>query len=103
MEPIKDLEGIIHSGEHTCTPESCPAGDHYYVTCVDHDRFWKMSGPYLTHDAALADVDMCRKIANEHDGRSWFMGWGTARFGATMTEPGNLNKLGLVKLLDVRA
>lgn len=82
---------------HVCTPETCPEPANYYVTAVDGPSWWKMSGPYSTHSAALADVDKALKLTDKHDrsGRAWFMGWGTARLDST--EPGNLNKAGLME------
>jgi hypothetical protein len=55
-----------------------------------------MAGPYDTHQEALADVGKARNIANEHDGRAWFMGWGTIRDKDDKRTPGNLNKAGLM-------
>lgn len=82
--------------EHNCSPEHCPPNGGYYVTAVDGPSWWKMAGPYQTHAEALADVDRAREIANKHDGRAWFMGWGTAHVKAGAVEPGNLNKAGLI-------
>ena len=84
--------------QHVCTPETCPEPGCYFVTCVESDKFWKMSGPYSTHAAALADVDKALEIANKHDGRAWFMSWGTARFESTVTGIGILNQRGLLEL-----
>jgi hypothetical protein len=54
-----------------------------------------MAGPYPTHAAALADVDRALRIADQHDGRAWFMSWGTARVVDDNYRPdlvGTLNK-----------
>ena len=83
----------LDNGAHTCTPESCPVGN-YYVTAIDGPAWWKMAGPYATHADALADVDKARGIADKHDGRAWFMAWGTARIESTT--PGNLNRANLI-------
>ncbi len=72
----------------------------FYVTAIDSGaggRYYVMSGPYKTHDAALADVEKCRDIAYQHDGRAWFMAWGTARI-VDRGAKGRLNLAGLVKL-----
>lgn len=81
---------------HVCTPESCPEPGSYYVTCVDGKWFWKMSGPYPNHAAAIADVEKACRIASDHNDRAWFMAWGTARMKDGTTEPGNLQKAGLL-------
>ncbi len=84
--------------DHICNPTDCPEPGSYYVTCVDGPLFWKMSGPYPTHKAALADVDRVLKIANRHDGRAWFMRWGTTRMANNIVELGNLQKAGLLPI-----
>lgn len=81
---------------HVCTPLSCPEPGSYYVTCIDGAFFWKMSGPYSSHKQALNDVEKACKIASDHQGRAWFMSWGTARMADNITEPGNLQKAGLL-------
>jgi hypothetical protein len=67
----------------------------YYVTARDAGRYHVMAGPYADHAAALADVQRARDIAYEHDGRAWFMAWGTARIEDS-DRIGTLNKLGLI-------
>lgn len=52
---------------HNCTPETCPDGLNYFVTCVDYGRLWYMAGPYATHREALAAVDPARKIGVAND------------------------------------
>ena len=81
---------------HICNSETCPAGN-YFVTAIDGPNWFPMSGPYATHAEALADVDKALKIANEYDGRAWFMAWGTARMPVdTRHTAGILNKKGLL-------
>lgn len=99
----EQIAAALAGGPHVCTPETCPAPGRYYVTCVDGPDYWKMSGPYASHEAALADVDRAMTIANDHDGRAWFMSWGTARCGDDCQDVGNLNRLGLMNLIDVMA
>lgn len=84
--------------QHTCTPETCPTPGAYYVSAADGPSWWKMAGPYDTHAEALENVDRALKITDEKDrsGRAWFMGWGTVRMPDGTTEPGNLNKAGLI-------
>jgi hypothetical protein len=86
---------LVNEDHHICNEESCPPGT-YYVSAVDGSSWWRMAGPYNTHQDALADVDRARNIANEHDGRAWFMGWGTIRDREGKREPGNLNRAGLI-------
>lgn len=64
---------------HTCTPESCPPGDSYFISAVDGNHHFYMAGPYQTHAEALANVNRALEIARKHDGRAWFMSWGTCR------------------------
>jgi hypothetical protein len=80
---------------HVCTPESCPPG-FYYVTCIDGDKWWKMAGPYATHAEALADQKRVRRIADDIDPRSVWKSWGTAKMKDGYSEPGTMNRLGLV-------
>ena len=89
--------------EHVCTPETCPEPGAYYVTCVDGNSYWKMSGPYISHRAALDDVDRALRITCKSDGRAWFMSWGTTRMIDETTEPGRLQKAGLIHLPDAEA
>ena len=64
--------------DHICTLASCPIG-RYFVTAIDGPNTHFMAGPYENHADALADVDKALKIADKHDGRAWFMAWGTVR------------------------
>jgi hypothetical protein len=53
-----------------------------------------MAGPYADHEAALQDVDRSRDIASDHDGRAWFMAWGTVRIeGGGQVGALNKNKM----------
>jgi hypothetical protein len=81
---------------HFCTPESCPEPGKYFVTATgDSGRhFWCMAGPYSSHAAALAKVAEATRIADKHDGRAWFMAWGTAKLPDDSTEIGRLQKAG---------
>jgi hypothetical protein len=84
--------------EHVCTLEGCPTG-RYFVTAVDGGSTHYMAGPYTEHGAALADVDRALKITDKHDGRAWFMSWGTVRITDDSYRPGSagtLNKAGLI-------
>jgi len=81
---------------HVCTPVTCPDDGGYYVSCKDGRQWWLMAGPYSTHAAALADVERALKIANDRDGRAWFMSWGTCHMKDTYREPGVLNKHKLI-------
>lgn len=81
---------------HICTPETCPVPGNYYVSAIDGPSQWLMAGPYTSHAEALLNVERSLAIANRHDGRAWFMGWGTVKMPDAYTEPGNLNKGGLL-------
>lgn len=87
---------------HICTPQDCPESGAYYVTCIDAGNVYRMSGPYATHAGALSDVDRALKAASDHDGRAWFMSWGTVRYTVDLG-PGRLQLAGLLHLLDVEA
>lgn len=77
----------------TQTPDTRPGP--FYVSAVDGTKNYLMAGPYAQHADALADVERARDIANNADGRAWFMSWGTCRIeGCTLL--GNMNKLGLI-------
>lgn len=85
---------------HVCTAESCPEPSSYYVSCCDDagQGYYLMAGPYATHSAALADVNLSKLIAERYgsDGaKSHWMRWGTLRYPDGNTEPGRLNKHGL--------
>lgn len=77
----------------TQSPDTRPGP--YYVTAIDAGRVFLMAGPYSTHPEALADVDRARDIANTHDGRAWFMAWGTSRIEGS-EKTGSLNRHGLI-------
>lgn len=68
---------------------------NYYVTAIDGERFFYMAGPYGTHANALERVDQARDIASNHDGRAWFMAWGTCRSDDHIL-PGTLTRLGMI-------
>jgi hypothetical protein len=82
--------------EHACTPKTCPTGK-YFVTAIDAGKVHYMAGPYSEHADALADVGDALRIANKHDGRAWFMAWGTVRAADDCQRIGQLNKYGLLK------
>jgi hypothetical protein len=92
----EQIAAALADGPHVCTPESCPESGSYYVSAVDGHDWWKMAGPYRTHAEALADVNRALEIANKHDGRAWFMSWGTIRVAEGSSVPGNLNRAGLM-------
>ncbi len=81
---------------HKCTEKTCPPTGGYYVSAIDAGTTYLMAGPYNTHEAALADVDKALRIADDIDGRAWFMGWGTIRMRNDYRIPGKLNELNLM-------
>ena len=50
---------------------------HYYVSAIDGPKTYIIAGPYKRHADALAQVDAACRLADERDGRAWFMAWGT--------------------------
>lgn len=68
----------------------------YFVSAIDGNQYWLMAGPYASHAEALEAVDGAKRIANEHDGRAWFMGWGTCRLDCGSGRAGSLNRAGLL-------
>ncbi|HVN82281.1 MAG TPA: hypothetical protein VMW38_25070 [Terriglobia bacterium] len=81
---------------HCCTSETCPEPGNYYVTAVDGPSLYYMAGPYPTHAEALAMVEKALSIADKHDGRAWFMAWGTVRTKDGYSKPGSLNRANLI-------
>lgn len=77
------------------TPDPQPG--FYYVSMHDHPAHWLLSGPYATHQEALDDVSAARDIANYHDARTYFYGFGTCRCDRHHG-PGRLNQAGLMWL-----
>jgi len=82
--------------EHVCTPETCPEGSKYYVTAIDAGKTYFMAGPYNTHIEALNNVDKSLQVADKHDGRAWFMAWGTVQMKSYCAIVGSLNKAGFI-------
>lgn len=74
-------------------PDAAPGP--YFVSAIDHDKIYLMAGPYETHAEALANVDKALQVAFEHDGRAWFMAWGTVRIEGSQ-RVGRLIELGLM-------
>lgn len=66
----------------------------FYVTAIDGSTVYWMAGPYEIHQAALDAVKPAMEIANKHDGRAWFMAWGTAK--TERNDPGTLTRLQLL-------
>ena len=83
----------INTTHDAANPDPRPGP--YFVSAIDGAKNYLMAGPYETHGEALAKIDPVRDIANNHDGRAWFMRWGTCRIEGS-TRVGTLNKLGLI-------
>lgn len=83
----------MNTQTQTQTPDTRPGP--YYVSAIDAGKTYTMAGPYADHASALADVDRARDIASDHDGRAWFMSWGTVRIEGS-DRVGNLNKHGMI-------
>ena len=71
-------------------------GRGYYVSAVDGAKWWGLSGPYDSHAAALADVELVRELAVRHEPRAHFYGFGTAL--APSREPGICQRRSLLPL-----
>jgi hypothetical protein len=83
--------------DHICTLESCPVDGSYYVSCVDSNgHLFLMAGPYQNHAEALANQNKALMIADNIDGRAWFMKWGTVRVKDGTRKPGRLNMCGRI-------
>lgn len=96
---MNQTEALRDNSPHVCTAIDCPQFARYYVTAIDAGTTYFMSGPYTTHAAALADVDKALRLANEHDGRAWFMSWGTVKLkDYSYDKPGSLNRAGLLTI-----
>lgn len=85
-----------HETEHVCTPETCPEPGKYFVSARDAGRVYFMAGPYQTHAEALKNRDKALHLADKHDGRAWFMAWGTCRAADDCQTIGSLNRAGLL-------
>jgi hypothetical protein len=51
---------------------------HYYTSVVDGDRRGLLTGPFATHEDALADVPRAKRLAEKADRWAAFYGFGTA-------------------------
>ncbi len=51
----------------------------FYVSIIDGDKFNVVAGPYKTHKKALEMVAPAKNAGREHDARSFFYAWGTAK------------------------
>lgn len=69
-----------------CRESPAPDTTAFYVSAIDGDRDWLISGPYDTHQQALDDVDRVRELICAQDGRGHFMAWGTAGFRGAREE-----------------
>lgn len=87
---VRRAEHLMHSYfadlARFLTPPPPPEGQqpdprpgHYYVSAVDADRFWLVSGPYARHADALDAVSEVRARAEKRDSRAYFFAWGTCR------------------------
>jgi hypothetical protein len=70
------------------------SGSGFYVTAVDGGRFWRLSGPYDAHAAAVADVNVAREIAVRQNPWAHFYSFGTALLPTR--EPGKCQEFGLL-------
>ena len=68
----------------------------FYVTALLSGRYALMAGPYAEHEAALADVQKVRKIAESVDRRAIWAAFGTSRLQSDNPPAGQLNRHGLI-------
>lgn len=59
------------------TPDTKPGP--YYVSAIDGQKHALVSGPYATHEEALALVTPAKNIAERHDARAVWAAFGTCR------------------------
>lgn len=90
--------------EHICTPEECLEPGFYYVTVMDAGTYYKMAGPYSTHQDALGIVKTARELTGKHGGSKGlymeaFGGWGTIRLLNDHPRAGELGVLNAKGLL----
>lgn len=68
---------MIPSCSAACT-EAHPQRAHYYVSVVRDDGARAIiCGPYPTHAAALADVELARDRVCDFAPETWWLAWGT--------------------------
>lgn len=92
-EPKRPLQDILDAAKQL--PDTAPGP--YYVSVIREGKFDDariVSGPYDTHEAALALVGKARRIAENHDPRAVWYAFGTVRMKCEFSEPGALQKLG---------
>lgn len=63
----------------------------FYVSVIDGDRWNFLVGPYETHEAAMADVEEVRALAESKDQWAHFYDFGTARAPLGYEKPGALS------------
>jgi hypothetical protein len=74
---------------HNCATDGHPEGANFYVTVMrDDGKAVALSGPYKTHEEALAMVDTARRWAWDVDPRGPWYSYGTAALDADYTAPG---------------
>jgi len=95
MNIKQQIHAANSKGAHTCNDVDCPPTGGYYVSALDGNDHHLMAGPYQMHQEALDNRDKALHIADKHDGRAWFMSWGTCRIEGS-TKPGQLNKFNLI-------
>jgi hypothetical protein len=97
LEPKQVLYAKLRDANQCDGGDSCKCDvGNYYVHCIDGPSSWIMAGPYQTHQAAHADKERVLRIADDIDGRAWFMSWSIVRMADTYTKPGRMNTLGLL-------
>lgn len=98
-QAVANLPDKWHGTNHVCNRYECPPDGGYYVSAIDGNKYWLMSGPYLTHGQALQDVRKVRELCEKHDSKAVWMAWGTCRVkDRAEWKPGVLQARGLMQM-----
>lgn len=82
----------------TTTQNPAPMQTRFYVTMKRDSRTAWLSGPYETHEEALARVEDVRERVSRLDLWTWFDAFGTS----SITREGSVFPLGLLEKLDAK-
>lgn len=98
MATLKTIDPYRHRSPATQQEPDTQSGD-YFVSVLDRisndgnrDRYALASGPYSTHQAAIADIETVREISEQHDPRTQFLAFGTCRLDPKSGRIGVLQK-----------
>lgn len=85
----------MHQPVCACEQPLCPAvGGGFYVSALnDRGKSALLLGPFQTHEEALTQVDLGRRLAERVDYRAAWYAYGTARMPEGPFPAGKLNDL----------